>query len=97
MYAASTVERDQFIANAETDISKSKEILVAQEKKASVAATDMRAKLDSQVAALQNDIKSAEGKLAELKTAAANRWIEFEASVIAAKARLRKSIHNATA
>ena len=97
VYATNTDTRDQFVANAEKDIAKGKEILVAQEKKASAAATDVKAKLDSQVAALQTDIKSAEGKLAEMKTATANRWKEFEASVNAATARLRKSIHDATA
>lgn len=97
VYVANTDTRDKFVASAEKDIAKGKEILVAQEKKASVAATDAKAKLDSQVAALQIDIKSAEGKLAEMKTATANRWKEFEASVNAATARLRKSIHDATA
>lgn len=97
VYATNIVSRDQFVANAEKDIARGKEVLVAQEKKASVAAADVKAKLDLQIAALQMDLKSAEGKLAEMKTATANRWKEFEASVNAATARLRKSIHNATA
>ena len=97
VYATNTDTRAQFVANAEKDIAKGKEILVAQEKKASVAATGMKAKLDSQVAALQTDIESVEGKLAEMKTATANRWKEFEARLNAATARLRKSIHDATA
>lgn len=97
VYANNTVTREQFVANAEKDIAKGKEILVAQEKKATVAATNAKARLDLQTAALKTDVESAEGKLAEMKTATANRWKAFEARVNAATARLRKSIHDATA
>jgi len=61
---------------------------------AEAAATEAKAKLDQEVKALQMELKSTETKLAEMKQAAANRWKEFEASVSAATARLRKSIES---
>ncbi len=96
-YAKDNTKRDHFIATAEQDIAKGKTQLAVLEKKAGVAATETRAKLDLEVTALQLDVKSAEAKLAEMKQAATSRWKEFEASVSAATARLRKSIASAKA
>jgi hypothetical protein len=53
-------------------------------------------RIDLQVTSLQVDVKSAESKLSEMKQAAAVRWKEFEASVSAATARIRKSVESAT-
>jgi LPS O-antigen subunit length determinant protein (WzzB/FepE family) len=61
-----------------------------------LAATDVKARIDQQIAALQGDVKAAESKLAEMKKATAVRWKEFEASVSTATARVRKSIEAAT-
>lgn len=96
-YAKDNTKRDKFIATAEQDIAKGKTKLADLEKKAGVAATDAKAKLDLEVTTLQLDVKSAETKLAEMKQATANRWKEFEASVNAATARLRKSVASAKA
>lgn len=93
-YANDNAKRDQFIATAEQDIAKGKTKLAELEKKAGAAATEAKAKLDQEVKALQMELKSTETKLAEMKQAAANRWKEFEASVSAATARLRKSIES---
>ncbi len=96
-YAKDNTKRDQFIATAEQDINKGKTQLAALEKKAGAAASEAKVKLDLEVTALQLDVKSAEAKLAEMKQATANRWKEFEASVNAATARLRKSVASAKA
>ncbi len=95
-YASDTGERDRFVAAAEADIAKGKERVADLEKKGSAAATDAKVKIDQQIAALQADIKVVEAKLVEMKKATAVRWKEFEASVSAATARLRKSINAAT-
>ncbi|MEO8281177.1 MAG: PRC-barrel domain-containing protein [Ideonella sp.] len=95
-YATDTARRDHFVATAEADIAKGKARTEELEKKASAATTDAKAKIDLQVAALQLDVKSAESKLTEMKQATAVRWKEFEASVSAATARVRKSIDAAT-
>ncbi len=94
-YASDTTTRDRFVANAEKDIAKGHAKLTDLEKKGAAAATDAKVRIDAQIVALQGDVKAAEGKLAELKTATANRWKEFEAGVSAATARVRKSIQTA--
>lgn len=95
-YANDTARRDQFVAAADKDIAKGKAKVADLEKKAGTAATEAKAKIDLQISALQVDVKSAESKLDEMKHATATRWKEFEASVSAATARLRKSIDTAT-
>jgi hypothetical protein len=95
-YATDTTQRDRFVAATEKDIANGKSKIADLEKKASVATTDGKARIDLQVTSLQVDVKSAESKLSEMKQAAAVRWKEFEASVSAATARIRKSVESAT-
>ena len=47
-----------------------------------------------QITGLQLDLKAAEGKLADMQRAGANRWKEFESDLNAATARLRKWLAN---
>ena len=95
-YATDTAKRDRFVAAADKDIAQGKAKVTDLEKKAGVAATDAKARIDLQITNLRVDVKSAEAKLAELKQASAVRWKEFEAGVSAATAHLRKSIETAT-
>ena len=90
-YANDTTKRDQLIANTEQDIAKAKVRITELEKNAASAATDVKARIDLQISGLQEDQKTAEAKLSELKQATAKRWREFEASVSAASLRLRQS------
>lgn len=94
-YANDTARRDQFIHAAEKDISDGKTHVLELEKSAAIANAELRAKLDLRLTALRLDVKTSEEKLAELKNAGTTRWREFEASVSAATARLRKSISEA--
>ena len=96
-YAIDTTQRDQFMAAAEKDIATGKATVADLEKKAGTAETQSKAKIDVHITALRVDVKSAEAKLTEMKQATAARWKEFEASVSAATARLRKSIDTAVA
>ncbi len=95
VYASDTSRRDQFMAAADKDIAKGRAKVVELEKKSGLAAADAKARLDMQITELQVDVKSAEGKLGEMKDAAAMRWRDFEAGLNAATARLRKSIDTA--
>jgi sporulation protein YlmC with PRC-barrel domain len=95
-YANDTEKRDEFVAAADRDIAKGKARVADLEKKAGIAATDVKAKIDLQITALQLDVKSAEAKLTEMKQATVASWKEFEADVSAATARLRRSIEKAT-
>ncbi len=91
-YAPDNAKRDQFIAAAEQDIAKGKAKLVALEKQTGAAATSAKTQLETQITALQGDVKTAEAKLGELKQAATDHWQEFAASVSAATARVRKAL-----
>jgi len=94
-YANDNARRTQFIAAADKDIIRGKAKLYELETKAGAATADAKARIDLDITSLKVDVKSAEIKLSELNQAAVNRWKEFEASVSAATARLRKSIENA--
>ena len=95
-YPPKTDQREKFVAMAERDIEKGQAKLTELEKKAATVTDDARAKMDVQITALRVDIKSAEAKVLELKTAASDRWHQFEAGVNAAMARMRKSVESAT-
>jgi hypothetical protein len=91
-YANDGARREQFVAAADKDIAKGKAKVADLEKKAGAAATDAKVKINLEITALQANVKSAEGKLSEMKQATSARWKEFEADVNAATARLRKSL-----
>ena len=91
-YADDSTNRDQFVANAEQDVGRAKVKVAELDKKAAVATSDAKVKLDQQVVALRKDLKVADEKLGEMKRATAKRWKEFEAGVSAAMARLRSEI-----
>ncbi len=95
-YATDNSRRDQFVEAADKDIAKGKAKLGELEKKAAAASADAKARIQVQVTSLQGDVKTAEAKLTELKQASAARWKEFEASVSAATAHLRKTIDTST-
>lgn len=90
-YANDTARRDEFIAAAERDITNAKAKVSDLDKAAGTAATDMKAKIDTQTTTLKADMKTAESKLGEMKMATVKRRREFEAGVNAATARLRKT------
>jgi sporulation protein YlmC with PRC-barrel domain len=91
-YADDTARRDQFIADAEHEITAAKASVADLEKKFVGATTDAKARLDLQMAGLQKDVKSAEEKVAEMNHAATNRWHEFEGGVNTATTRLHKAV-----
>jgi sporulation protein YlmC with PRC-barrel domain len=95
-YASATSGRAQFVKQAEDDIAKGKTKVAELEKKSSAAMADAKVGLTRQADALKVEVKATEVKLGEMKTASAARWKEFEASVSAATARLRKSLDMST-
>jgi sporulation protein YlmC with PRC-barrel domain len=91
-YASDTAQRDRFIAAADADMAKGKAKLAELEKKTAEATADAKTTLQAQGTALKADLKSAEGKLTELKTATVKNWKAMEASVSASIARVRKAL-----
>lgn len=59
-YAADTSQRDQFAAAADKDIAKGKAAVASLAKNAGAAVADAKAKIDTDITALQSDVKSAE-------------------------------------
>lgn len=96
-YAADTSTRDKFIANAESDMAKARTAVAGFEKKASAASGEAKVKMDKEIASLKQDLKAAEDKLSEMKSASVAKWKEFEADVGKTMTRLRASVHKATA
>jgi sporulation protein YlmC with PRC-barrel domain len=95
-YATDTTRRDAFIAAADKDVEKGRAKIVDLEKKASIAASETKAKINLEVTALKANVKAAETKLGDMRRSAAARWRDFEVDVNSATSRLRKSIETAT-
>ncbi len=91
-YADKSAGRDTFIARANEDIAKGYAQVAELQRRAVTASPDARVQLDMKTADIQRELKAAEARLAELQKANPNRWHEFEASVNAATARVRKSV-----
>ena len=89
-YAPKTANREAFVASAEQDIQKGKDTLADLNKKASAEKRDMKAKINAEIVELQQQIKTAEAKLTELKNATEKKWREYQAGVTAAVASVRK-------
>lgn len=94
-YAKDSSRRDQFVSNAEQDISKAKARIEELKKSAEAQKGDARNKIDTQIGTLQNDVQAAEDRLAELKQAGATQWRTFESNVNTATARLRRQVAQA--
>ena len=90
VYATNTANREAFIANAEQDIQKGKDKLAELNKKASSEKSDLKIKVNAEIVELQQQIKTAETKLTELKNATEKKWREYKAGVTAAIASVRK-------
>ena len=89
-YAPKAANREAFVAGAEQDIQKGKDTLADLNKKASAEKSDMKAKINAEIVELQQQIKTAEAKLTELKNATEKKWREYQAGVTAAVASVRK-------
>ena len=69
---------------------KGKDKLTELNKKVLSEKTEMKTKMNNEIAALKQHIKEAEMKLTELKNATEKKWHEYKAGVTAAVASVRK-------
>jgi sporulation protein YlmC with PRC-barrel domain len=90
-YAFTSFKRDEFVANAEWDISKAKDRISDLQSDAATATDEARVALHHQIVGIQQDLSDAQDALGDMKRAEARRWKEFEKKVAATTARLRKS------
>lgn len=94
-YTDDKADRAAFLQQAESDIAKGKTDIDALERKAQTASAEVRAAMAVRMAKLKEELNAAEAQLSSMKSAAASRWHEFQASVSAANARLRQAIDKA--
>lgn len=84
--------RAQFIATAEKDIAMGHKRVTELRHKAATLGADVKLKLETQAAALEGDVKSAESRMSELRKAADVRWTALAADVSAATVRIRQAL-----
>lgn len=90
-YAPTWFRRDEFVANAEWDLTKARDKITDLQSRARVATDSARSSIEQRIDGLQHDLIAAENALGDMKEADARRWKEFEKQVAAATARLRRA------
>ncbi|OYT87446.1 MAG: photosystem reaction center protein H [Burkholderiales bacterium PBB6] len=96
VYTDDSAMRSTFMARTEADMTRSRNDVIALEKKGSTLTGETKTKWEQQMMTVQTDLKGAEAKLTEMKAAASARWREFEAGMNTASTRLRQSIDKAS-
>lgn len=85
-------ERDEFVAKAQNEMAELDKKMAELRKKAKKLGGGAKAKLDRQIRNLEPELKAAEQKLADLKSATGEKWEELKAGVSGAIDRLKQSI-----
>ena len=85
-------ERDAFVSKTQKDMDQFTARVAALKKRALEATGESKSKLEQKIQKLEQEQKSAEGKLAELKSAIGEKWKELKAGVIEVMDRLNQSI-----
>jgi uncharacterized protein YrrD len=96
-YADDKADRTAFLLQADGEINQGKADIDALERTAQTATAEVKKAMATQMTQLKADLHAAEVQVSGMKSAAASRWKEFEAGVLAANARLRQSIDKAMA
>ena len=94
-YASDTARRDQFMADAERDMTRARNKVTELQQRAGDATAETKAAINRDIDQLQLDLNTAQGKLDDMKRAGAANWHEFESALGAAIARLRKALEAA--
>ena len=94
-YASETTRRDQFVAEAERDLTRTRAKISELQQRAADASAETKAAMNRDIDQLQLDLKSAQDTMDDMKRAGTTRWREFESAVSAATARLRKALEAA--
>ncbi len=96
-YAVDTDRRDRLVADAQKDVALAKEKVQDLQKKSANAAGEIKVRLDKDIAALQQDLKAVDDRLAEMSQAGVGRWKAFEAALKIAVERLKASMQKPAA
>lgn len=88
-------ERDEFAAKAQKELAELKKNMAALNKKAKKLGGEAKAKLDQQIQSLEPELKAAEQKLADLKSATGEKWAELKTGVSSAIDRVKQTMKKA--
>lgn len=88
-------EREAFISKAQNEIDELGVKLAEIRKKTVDASGNAKEKLNKQVLALEQEQKDVEAKLADMRSAAGEKWKEFQTGVTAAIEQFKQSVKNA--
>lgn len=92
MTAKARQERDEFVAKAQKEMAELNKKMAELRKKAKKLSGEAKARLDQQIRNLEPELKAAEQKLADLKSATGEKWEELKAGVSGAIDRLKQSV-----
>jgi Skp family chaperone for outer membrane proteins len=87
-------ERDEFVGKAQKELAELKKKMAELRKKAKKLSGEAKAKLDRQIQNLEPELKAAEQKLADLKSATGEKWEELKSGVSRAIDRLKQAMQN---
>lgn len=85
-------ERDEFVGKAQKEMAELNEKMAELRKKANKLGGEAKARLERQIQNLEPELKAAEQKLADLKSATGEKWEELKAGVSGAIDRLKQSM-----
>ena len=85
-------ERDEFVGKAQKEMAELNKKMAELRHKAKKLSGEAKARLDRQIQDLEPELKAAEQKLADLKSATAEKWAELKTGVSGAIDRLKQSM-----
>lgn len=94
-YASDTDRRDRLVAEAERDMTRARAKVADLQRRVADATDEAKAAMNRDIDQLQQDLKSAQGSIDDMRRAGTTRWHEFESAVSEATARLRKALEAA--
>jgi sporulation protein YlmC with PRC-barrel domain len=95
VYAKADTQRQQTEDQAGRDIAKGQSALVDVQKRATAATGEAKAKLDTKASTLQQDIKTTQERLADMRKASSPGWRTHEEALRAASLHLQQSVATA--
>lgn len=92
VYAKPDTRRQAVESQAERDIGKGQSALIDLQKRATSATGDAKAKLDTKVATLQQDLKTTQDRLADMRKSTSQAWKSQQEALHAASVRLQQTV-----
>lgn len=94
-YASDTARRDQFMAEAERDMTRARAKVAELQQRLGDASAEAKAEIGRDIDQIQLSLKAAQEKLDDMKRGGAANWHDFQSGVSAAISRLREAMEAA--